>query len=236
MDEGTATFCRQETRAALIGAVAGRTTRWMSHPASIWLAEFKPYQLEVAAGIGIPIPRTIVTNDPVSIRRAFGEFAGMIVKPTRTGYFVSNGVEQSIYTSQVLKEYLEELESARFSPAIYQELIPKRHDIRVTIVGTDIFAAAIDSQADLTANIDWRRTDDPALTHFRHELPQALKELLLRFMGQLQLTFGAIDLVQKPNGEYIFLEVNPSGQWLWIDDQLDLGISEHVAAWLARTS
>ncbi len=236
MDEGTATFCRQETRAALIGAVAGRTTRWMSHPAALWMAEFKPYQLEVAAGMGIPIPRTIVTNDPVCIRNAFGEFAGMIVKPARTGYFVSNGVEQAIYTSRVLREHLEHLESARFSPAIYQELIPKRYDIRVTIVGTDVFAAAIDSQADPAANIDWRRTDDPALAHFRHELPSTLKDLLLQLMGKLQLTFGAIDLVQKPNGEYMFLEVNPSGQWQWIDDQLDLGISEHVATWLARIS
>jgi glutathione synthase/RimK-type ligase-like ATP-grasp enzyme len=236
MDEGTATFCRQEARAALIGAISGRTTRWMSHPAATWMAEFKPYQLELAAGMGLPIPRTTVTNDPAAIRKAFADFDGMIVKPARVGHLVSNGVEKAIYTSQVLAEHLELLESARLSPAIYQELIPKRYDIRVTVVGNDVFAAAIDSQADSAARIDWRRTDDPALRHLRHELPPALARLLLQFMEKLQLSFGAIDLVQRPDGGYVFLEINPSGQWLWIDDQLEMGISEHIAAWLARTN
>ncbi len=234
MDEGTATFCRQETRAALIGSIAGRSTRWMSHPAALWQAEFKPYQLEVAAQMGIPIPRTVVTNDPVTIRAAFGEFQRMIAKPTRSGYLVPDGVEYAIYTSQVLEEHLEELESARLSPAIYQELIPKRFDIRVTIIGNEVFAASIDSQADPAASIDWRRTDNPDLAHYRHELPSDVSVALIRLMDKLQLTFGAIDLVQSSNGDYVFLEVNPNGQWLWLDDKLDLGISERVAGWLAQ--
>lgn len=68
MDEGIATFCRQETRAALVGSVLGRDTRWMSHPADIWQAEYKPYQLDVAARHGLTIPRTLITNDPSRIR------------------------------------------------------------------------------------------------------------------------------------------------------------------------
>jgi glutathione synthase/RimK-type ligase-like ATP-grasp enzyme len=52
-------------------------------------------------------------------------------------------------------------------------------------------------------------------------------------MGALRLTFGAIDLIQTNTGEYVFLEINPSGQWLWLDDMLGLGISDTMADWLA---
>jgi glutathione synthase/RimK-type ligase-like ATP-grasp enzyme len=53
-------------------------------------------------------------------------------------------------------------------------------------------------------------------------------------MSSLKLTFGAIDLIETLDGNYVFLEVNPSGQWLWIDDKLSLGISDAIAHWLAK--
>jgi glutathione synthase/RimK-type ligase-like ATP-grasp enzyme len=110
--------------------------------------------------------------------------------------------------------------------------VPKRFDVRVTIVGRQVFAAAIDSQSDLSASIDWRLTDNPALPHHAVTLPESLTANLIRLMECLGLTFGAIDLVERPDGEFVFLEVNPSGQWLWLDRMLDLGISEAVADWL----
>ncbi len=235
MDEGVATFCRQETRAALLGSIIGRCSCWMSHPSAIWQAEHKPYQLDLAARLGLRIPRTIITNEPSRIRDAFQTFGSMIVKPTRTGHLVHQGAEHAIYTSRVLKEHLDDLESARWSPAIYQELIPKQYDIRVTIIGNECVAASIDSQSDPAASIDWRQTDNPELPHDRHQLPATLTGKLRELMSALHLTFGSIDLIKTPDGEYVFLEVNPSGQWLWLDDRLNLGISSRVAEWLAQT-
>jgi glutathione synthase/RimK-type ligase-like ATP-grasp enzyme len=233
MEEGVATFCRQETRAAMIGAVMGRQGRWMSHPAAVWSAEFKPFQLQVAARLGIPIPRTLVTNDPVRIRAMFHAVGDLIIKPTRSGHFVRDDIDYAIYTSRLLAEHLQDLESARWSPSIYQQRIPKKYDIRATIVGDRCFVAAIDSPSDPAAQTDWRQTTNAALPHYRHELPTNLTEQLLRLMKVLNLAFGAIDLVQSPSGEYVFLEVNPSGQWLWLDDMLELGISDSVTDWLA---
>ncbi len=232
MDEGISDFCRTETRAAITGSVIGSSARWMSMPSAIWAAEHKPFQLTMAAQHGLTIPRTLITIDPAKIRQAYREFKGMIVKPTRTGHLIKNGVEHAIYTSRVLAEHLEEIDSARWSPSIYQEHTPKRYDIRVTIVGRTVFAAAIDSQSDPAATTDWRQTTNPNLPHLPHTLPTGITERLLALMRSLQLTFGAIDLIQTPDGEYIFLEVNPNGQWLWLDDALDLGISDAIADWL----
>jgi hypothetical protein len=103
MEEGVATFCREEARAAIIGSIIGQPTRWMSHPAAIWQAEFKPYQLHLAATLGLRIPRTVITNTPEAVRTAFRDFRGMIVKPTRTGYVQTSKGEYAIYTSRVLE-------------------------------------------------------------------------------------------------------------------------------------
>jgi glutathione synthase/RimK-type ligase-like ATP-grasp enzyme len=236
MDEGIATFCRQEARAAIVGGIIGRQTRWMSHPSAIWEAEYKPYQLQLAASLGLTIPRTVVTNDPGAVRSAFHEFGDLIVKPTRSGHVIKDGAEYAVYTSRLLAEHLDELESARWSPSIYQALIPKKYDIRVTVVGDRCFAAAIDSPSDPAAHIDWRQTENPALPHYPHKLPGTLAASLRQLMEALRLTFGAIDLVETPEGEYVFLEVNPNGQWLWVDDMLNLGISDAVADWLGGAS
>lgn len=234
MDDGVYTFCLQESRAALLGSIMGLPVRWMSHPAAVWQAEYKPFQLWLAAELGFSIPPTIITNDPPTIRKAFTDFGSMVVKPTRSGHVTYEGDEFGIFTSRVLEQHLDKLEAARLSPSIYQPLIPKRFDVRVTIIGRKIFAAAIDSQSDPAAMIDWRQTENSQLPHHPIALPQSVKGRLLRMMESLHLAFGAIDMIQTMDGEYVFLEVNPNGQWLWLDDTLGFGISDEVANWLAE--
>jgi glutathione synthase/RimK-type ligase-like ATP-grasp enzyme len=235
MDEETYSFCLQESRAALLGSLMGLSGRWMSHPAAVWQAEFKPYQLRLAAQLGFAIPSTIITNDPVTIRDAFTKFKGLVAKATRNGWTTRDGQTFAIFTSQVLEEHLDDIESAKLSPAIYQALIPKKFDVRVTIVGRRVFAAAIESQSDPEAVIDWRMTANPKLPHRQIDLPQRVADSLLDLMDSLRLSFAAIDLIKTPDDQYVFLEVNPSGQWLWLDEMLEFGISEAVAEWLAQS-
>lgn len=234
MEPGIYDFCLRENRAAMLGGILGLQGRWMSHPAAVWQAENKPFQLAIAQELGFRIPRTLITNDVDAIRSAATKIGRMVVKPARTGHVVHGGVDRAIYTSELLPEHLEDLSGAELSPAIYQELVPKRFDIRVTIVGQQLFAVAIDSQSDPAAVIDWRHTDNPHLPHERTALPGDLQRRLHLLVERLGLTFAAIDLVETPHGDFVFLEVNPNGQWLWLDDALDLGISSAVASWLAE--
>lgn len=234
MDPGIYDFCLQENRAALVGGFLGLSARWMSHPAAVWQSEYKPFQLSLAVEAGLSIPRTIISSDPLAIRKAFADFGRMAAKPTRTGHLIHDGQEYSIFTSQVLEEHLDRLDSARYSPAIYQELVPKKHDLRITVVGRQVFAAAIDSQSDPAAAVDWRRTANPQLPHHAVTLPDQVQSRLLRIMDLAGLTFGAIDMIETPDNDYVFLEINPSGQWLWIDDVLGLGISDALAEWLGE--
>lgn len=236
MDPGVHDFCVREARSALIGGLIGHQARWMSPPAAIWEAEFKPYQLRVATDLGLSVPRTLISNRPDSVRAFCDGHAGVIAKPVRSGHVVRDGIECAVFTTKLEKDDLHDRADIQLCPTIYQELVPKKFDIRVTIVGSRVFAAAIDSQSDPSALIDWRKTTNPNLPHFPIDLPASLTAKLLELTSRLSLSYGAVDLVLTPDGRYVFLEINPNGQWLWLDDILDLGISRAVAEWLSDSN
>lgn len=235
MVRGVYDFCLREARSTVLGTVlAHSATRVMSPPSKIWAAENKLFQLATALRVGLVIPGTVITNDPNEVRSAFERFGGrMIVKAVRSG-FVDYGHEQrAVFTSRVLEEHLQEVDGARWSPAIYQPLLPKLCDVRVTVVGSMIFVAEIDSQSDPAAVVDWRHAENSALPHFRAQIPEHVADAIRRMFVELGLSFGAVDLVRTPDDGYIFLEVNPNGQWLWLDDRLNLGVSKAIARWLS---
>lgn len=240
MDEGVYDFCLRESRASLLGTLLGALpidARWMSAPTAVWSAEHKVLQLAVARECELLVPDTLVTNDADAARAAFDRFGKrMVAKPVRTGYVEVGGVPHAIFTSAVAIEDLADMHGADLSPVIYQPLIDKRCDVRVTVVGDRVFIAEIDSQTEPSAQVDWRRTDDPLLPHRRGTLPPKVEEQVVQLMRRLGLAYGAIDFIATPDGRLIFLEVNPNGQWLWLDDQLDLGITSAIADWLAPES
>lgn len=234
MNPGVHDFCGRESRAALLGAILGLPQRVMSPPQNVWVAEHKLRQLSTAQAVGLQVPPTVVTNDPHVIREAFRRFAGqMIAKPVRSGYVDTGDNQFAVYTSQVLDAHLDDLSGAHMSPTIFQPLIQKRVDVRATFVGDELFVAEIDSQTDVAAMVDWRRTTNPSLPHRRASLPPDVEKASRHLMKELGLTFGAIDFIRTPDDRWIFLEVNPNGQWLWLDDMLGFGITDAVADWLA---
>lgn len=237
MDPGIYEFCVRESRNALLGGVLGYDTRWMSRPEAIWKAEFKAFQLDSASKLGIEIPKTLISNVPNAIRGFFDTCNGqMIAKPVRSGHMVQNGIDHAVFTTKIDGSDLVSLDDAALSPTIFQELLPKKYDVRVTVVGRRIFAAAIDSQIDPDAVVDWRRTSNPKLPHQEIELPGTLQKQILELMCALDLQYGALDFVLTPDGRFLFLEINPNGQWLWLDDMLSLGITSAIAEWLAEES
>lgn len=242
MSPAHAEYCLRESDWFIRGALYSMpllsgVTAWMSHPASVQQAESKIYQLPVARSLGFHIPDTLITNDAAEVRRFYQEKGGQIVaKPLRLGYFDYGQKKTSVYTNKVEWSDLHDDVSIKVAPVIYQELIPKLYDIRVTVVGNRLFAAAIHSQDVLSALIDWRRSDTNELAHTVHTLPPQVSDSCLRLVKLLGLNYGALDLVLTPKNEYVFLEINPNGQWAWLEDELNLPISEEIANWLFAQS
>lgn len=232
LDAGVRDFCERETRAFLDGVLASLPAeRWMSSPQAIARAERKPYQLAIAAQLGFRIPDTIITNSTPHVVE-MGRRHRLIAKAISSGYVTSLEGNLAIFTSAVRPEDLKELDGLAHAPVIFQELVDKVSDIRVTVVAGEVFAAEILSQERQSSRIDWRATDDPHLPHRRHELPTEIADLCREIVDHLDLTFGAIDLALRADGTYVFFEINPNGEWVWLEDQLGFPISDRIAQWL----
>lgn len=238
MDKAYQEYCLREVDWFIKGVIYSldnnkSAVRWMNHPARAQFAESKIYQLSRARTLGFQIPKTLVSNDPVAVRRFWQEREGRVIaKPLRMGYFDFGDRQTCVFTTSIAEEHLRDDEAIQLAPVIYQELVPKAYDIRVTIVGKKVFSAAIDSQSVPSAMIDWRQSETEDLPHSGHQLPPSVEAKCLEYMDKLGLSFGALDLVLTPNNEYIFLEINSAGQWVWIEDKLNLPISKAIAEWL----
>ena len=233
LDCGTREFCQRESRAFLEGVLASLPTdHWLSHPTAVAKAERKPYQLGVAARMGFVIPATTMTNDESSVR-TIADHHEIVAKAVSSGYVRSPEGNRAIFTSAVSSGDIAQLDGLSMAPVTFQEMVEKVSDIRVTVVGEDVFAAEILSQDRESSRVDWRATDDPELKHRHHDLPHDVADLCRKLVADLGLGFGAIDFALTEDGSYVFFEINPNGEWLWIEDQLGLPISDAIARTLS---
>ncbi len=236
MDPGEQGFVENESQKflrALWSTLGKSEAYWMNHPADLRELEFnKPLQSQAAAKTGLRVPETLITTDPQEAMRFWERWRGEVIHKTFGGFTVQNpkGEAQAIYTSRVTRKDLEEFgEDIRHAPVLFQNYVPKAFELRVTVVGKRIFACAIHSQDSPRTRDDWRRYDFDRVAHRPFELPAEVSDKLFSFMGTWGLTFGAIDMVVTPDHEFVFLEVNPSGQWGWIERLTGMPISRAVA-------
>lgn len=192
---------------------------WVSNPDRIRAAESKLLQLSIARGLGFSIPTTLVTSDPDEARDFLAEASKVVYKPLRQSRLEHHQGAMSIFTSVVRGSHASQLEAVKFAPCIFQEYVPKRLEVRITVFGSEVFATEIHSQASEEAKDDWRRSPARAIRHSAHTLPQEIEAKSIQLVETLGLAFGAIDMVLTPRGEYVFLEINPNGQWAWIEQR-----------------
>jgi glutathione synthase/RimK-type ligase-like ATP-grasp enzyme len=223
-----ANFLRSELTALLNGMYKIlQNSFWLNTPENIRVAENKIYQLILAKELGFDIPASLITNSPqhaLSFHAANQQES--IIKPMKSGMVEAGREEGIIYTSK-LSLNQDNVERISGCPVFLQKLVAKEADIRITVVGNRLFAAKIDSQTDIEARVDWRRTKSE-LGYFSITLPPEITERCLQLNRRLNLNFSAIDLILDTAGNYIFLEINPNGQWAWIERKLNVPIAKTI--------
>lgn len=221
----------EESRATIQGLIASLNVFHLDPFPQIQRAKNKQLQLQTAQKIGLKTPRTLITNRPEAVQQFARECGGNIVTKMLSSFAVyEEGKEKVVFTTPVAPEDLHHLQGLRYCPMTFQENIPKAVELRITIVGNQVFAAAINSQKLNRARYDWRREGLSLIDDWEaYSLPQAISQKLLNLMNYLGLNYGAIDLIVTPDGEYIFLEVNPVGEFFWLDLLPGLPISQAIA-------
>jgi glutathione synthase/RimK-type ligase-like ATP-grasp enzyme len=202
---------------------------WLNDPDDIRRAEHKPLQLANAARVGLTIPATLITNDPDEARDFVKTYPSAIYKPLTSGVLTDGRV---IYASPVDAGTIDD--SVRLTSHLFQQRIEKAYELRVTAVDGQFFAARIDTHSEAGAR-DWR-SDHMNLTYSPASLPCQVADKLRRFLGTQRLRFAAIDLIVTPQGEHVFVEANPNGQWAWLEDETGLPIAAAIADALEGTT
>jgi hypothetical protein len=225
----------EESRRMVFGMLAALEVFTIDPLEVIRRAEHKPLQLRLARRLGLDVPRTLSTNDPEAVRAFARSAPGGIITKMMTSFAVhKDGVEHVVFTNPVSDTDLADLEGLELCPMTFQERIDKALELRVTVVGRQVFAASIDSQASPRARHDWRRDGAAMVADWRcYELPSDVAALTLALMDRLGLNYGACDFIVTPDGRHVFLEVNPSGEFMWLVTHAGLPIAEAIADVLA---
>ena len=196
---------------------------WMNWPQSTYLAESKPYQLLVASRCGFKIPNTIVGNI-ASIK----DNEQAIIKSLDTVLLIEN--DDCLFTYSILTGKLSE-EEVVDAPFVIQEFISNKVDVRVTVIGNNISAVKILSNGNYIDG-DWRIISKELLQYEDIILPEPVAKSCMALVLTLGLEFAAIDLLER-KGCYYFLEVNPTGEWGWLNDAKRC-FDALIADWLAN--
>lgn len=204
--------------------------RWLSSPQAIQRAENKCLQLREAVATGWKIPQTLVTCDADRITEFYKTNRQTVIKPLgRSRIAGSDGNARIIFTNILRSEHIKTMNSSPLTPAIYQEYVEKEYEVRVTVVDAHAFAAVVYSQLDEQTHVDWRKKRIPFEPY---TLPATVTQQCIELTVRLNLSFSAIDLVKGKDGQYYFLEINPNGQWVWIETDTGLPISEAIINYL----
>jgi glutathione synthase/RimK-type ligase-like ATP-grasp enzyme len=223
-----------EARRVLHGTIANLACFQLDPLAAVQRSHHKDLQLRLAAELGLEVPRTLVTNRAEDAIALWRELEGRVVTKMQHSFAIyREGRENVVFTTRVREGDLADLDGLRWCPMTFQEELPKRLELRVTVVGRRVVAASIDSARRAQTAVDWRRDGLGIIAEWEpFELPEAIATRLLALQQRLGLEYGAADFVLTPDDRFVFLEVNPVGEFFWLDRLPSQPISDSIAALL----
>jgi len=199
----------------------------------------KMLQLKTTKVLGMNVPKTCFSNRKEDIVCFAEKYEYVVLKSIENdNVWLNNEYEYVFYAQKIKSSLLAEKPEEMFSQTInfVQNYIEKQFELRITVVGKEVFACKIDSQIldETKGKIDWRQGYDYGLKHEPFELPQSIKIFCINYLNRMNLNFGCFDMIVTPENEYVFLECNPNGQWLWIEQETGMKISEAIADTLSN--
>ncbi|MER6605837.1 ATP-grasp ribosomal peptide maturase [Streptomyces sp. NPDC000927] len=234
MTETETQWATAEATAGLGGLLAALPdAHWVNHPDRNKAADHKPRQLALADACGLTVPESLLTNSPERAR-AFchsNRETGVIYKPLTGGPGRQSGEPVALWASTVTADQI--TEGVARTAHLFQVRVPCAYAARLTVVGRQMFAVRIDTPTGSSA-VDWRSVHDH-LAYTRIDVPDSVADGMHQLMQTLQLVYSASDWIVTPDGVWTFIgDLNPNGQWAWLEQQVDVPISEAIAEELAK--
>jgi glutathione synthase/RimK-type ligase-like ATP-grasp enzyme len=221
-------FSFQQWNDAIYTLQRSMNCKWINSPKETLTGSDRMLQLSTAKSVGFNIPATLITNNPKAARDFYYLHNGNIVLKALHHHRVENrGKIYSMYTHRVSKQDLSRLDALSYAPCIVQERIAKKSELRVTVVGNQVFATKIDSPATIEGRDDIHRCPMSKLPRkAMNQVKHSFREQCIKLIKSLKLRFGALDFIEDKRGRVTFLEVNPAGDWWSIERRTGQKITE----------
>jgi glutathione synthase/RimK-type ligase-like ATP-grasp enzyme len=205
---------------------------WVSNVFKIRAAENKIYQLSLAKEIGFNIPNTYITNVIDEANKFCLDNTQVVTKNLKARRLLDAGDKEKIFHTGDVDTDKDNLDSVEICPTLLQEKIKKKFEYRVVVVGTKIYAFRINSQDFEETKTDWRLDTENKLNFEIVKIQSEIQKKCLLMTSKLGLQFGAFDLAETQTGDFVFFEINPNGQWGWLQYQLGANIASDIASLL----
>lgn len=193
---------------------------WINSKEASNRANFKLLQLKLARQCGFIIPKTLCSNSPIEIQNflKLNQTTGVIYKPLCSNFWFEDNKIKISYTNRLTIDDLPKDDLLQLAPGIYQPEIKKKYELRVVCFGDYIVAVKLNSQLHEDSKLDWRAMQGSNLDIELYQLPKYIETQLRVFMEKLGIVFGSFDFIVTDDNNYVFLEVNEQGQFLWIEE------------------
>ncbi len=205
---------------------------WVNHPHANDAMESKIRQLHLAQSEGFVIPETVITNDPDEVRSLLERSSRRIVAKALYSPLIEEPDQDYFVFTQMLNDLPRQVEEIRLAPLVVQRALSPKVDYRVTVVGDTAFPVRITLGSSAADQIDWRTVKED-IDFTSCELPRSLVDRCIAYVSKAGLAFGAIDLVEH-SGEFYFLEINPNGEWGWLQKPHNIPIAETLCDLLVQ--
>lgn len=233
-----------EARSALAGFLSSLDACWINNPFAEDRADNKILQYKMAKAAGLQIPPTLITNSPDEFIAFYNLCKGDVIIKQLSDVCLIEEIHfinaENLPDSRGLGFYTQEVKSLNHvreiaaTPCHFQKKIPKKSELRVNVIGAECFAWRIYSQVEDKSRLDFRLGEN--LNCQRVKLSNEYKNRLVSFVKSLGIIFAAIDIIETPDDELIFLEANVNGNWLWLEQPGQSLVAEKLAEMLINPS
>ena len=209
------------------------SSKWLGDPKNA--APNKLQVLKLARDAGLDVPDTLVTADTDELQRFIEKHGAVITKPITDMLLCSfDDREFGTYTSVIDDEFVAQHPRHADFPSLYQEKLDKKYEIRTFYLNGDCYSMAMFTQQKVATRSDFRVYcyEDPN-REVPYQLPASVEAAIQKLMEELHLDTGSIDIVRTPDGRYVFLEVNPVGQFGMVSVPCNYHLERKVARYLA---
>lgn len=224
---------RNEWNRTLLGLYADLEQKnWLSPLRNSLRGENKYLQLNLAVQAGLSIPLSITSNVKTELLEFAAKFENVVFKVMEQEIYTDSEKNPvGIYANKISVGDLLDFNVEDENPIFLQEYINKSYEVRYTVVNGQHFVCKIDSQKSTISRDDWRRYDLANTPYLIITPPEEIKQKVNFFMQSLGINYGALDFIVTPTGDWVFLEINCMGQWLWIEQLTGLSISDSIVNW-----